>query len=181
VVTCQFISRAQIPQSTCLYHWYCMVRKRGPCGKTDSMRIQSFHIWSRCPTDCWFGLVVMHCSSIVVRKACTRRPNYRVTNVPPSRLSLCKQKCLQWLTEFAKLKVWPSQFWRQAVPDPGAGSGENWSQSRLALVSISIVTLHQSQLVAGWPLRTGKLPWRRSRLPAWVIPLWNHGMAEELV
>jgi len=26
--------------------------------------------------------------------------------------------------EFAKLSVWPSQFRQQAVPDPGAGSGE---------------------------------------------------------
>ena len=26
--------------------------------------------------------------------------------------------------EFTKLCVWLSQFWRQAVPDPGAGSGE---------------------------------------------------------
>ena len=33
---------------------------------------------------------------VVVRKACTRRPNYRVTSVLPSRLSLRTQKCLQW-------------------------------------------------------------------------------------
>ena len=61
---------------------------------------------------------------VVVRKACTRRPNYRVTSAPPSRLSLRKQKCLQWSTEFNKLSVWPLQFRRQAVPEPGAGSGE---------------------------------------------------------
>jgi len=61
---------------------------------------------------------------VVVRRAYTRRHNYRVTSAPPSRLSLHKQKCLQWSTEFAKLSVWPSQFRRQAVPDPGAGSGK---------------------------------------------------------
>ena len=27
-------------------------------------------------------------------------------------------------TEFAQLSVWPLQFWRQAVPDTAAGSGE---------------------------------------------------------
>ena len=58
---------------------------------------------------------------VVVVRAYTRRHNYRVTSAPPSRLSLSKQKCLQWSTEFAKLSVWPSQFRRQAVPDPGAG------------------------------------------------------------
>ena len=62
--------------------------------------------------------------AVVVRRAYTRRHNYRVTSAPPSRLSLRKQKCLQWSTEFAKLIVWPSQFRRQAVPDPGASSGE---------------------------------------------------------
>jgi len=63
---------------------------------------------------------------VVVRRACTWRHNYRVTSAPPSRLSLSKQKCLQWSTEFAKLIVRPSQFRRQAVPDPGpaAGSGK---------------------------------------------------------
>ena len=58
----------------------------------------------------WIVVVVV----VVVRKACTRRPNYRVTSAPPSRLSLRKQKCLQLLTEFAKLSVRPSQFQRQA-------------------------------------------------------------------
>jgi len=67
-----------------------------------------------------------HYSSSISQKSLysTQHPNYTVASAPPSRLSLRKQKCLQWSTEFAKLSVWPSQFRRQAVPDLGAGSGE---------------------------------------------------------
>ena len=41
------------------------------------------------------GEVVVVVVVVVVRKACTRHHNYRVTSAPPSRLSLCEQKCLQ--------------------------------------------------------------------------------------
>jgi len=79
-------------------------------------------------------------SSIVMRKDYTRRHNYRVTSAPPSRLSVGKQKCVQWSTEFAKLSAWPSQFRRQAVPDPEAGSGETPVAKRVRVLG----TMHVS-------------------------------------
>jgi len=78
------------------------------------------NMWSALCRQCRVRVVVV----VVVRRAYTRRHNYRVTSAPPSRLSVSKQKCLQWSTVFAKLTVWPSQFRRQVVPDPGAGSGK---------------------------------------------------------
>jgi len=38
--------------------------------------------------------VAVAVAAVVVRRAYTRRHNYRVTSAPPSRLSLSKQKCL---------------------------------------------------------------------------------------